>query len=610
MNRSHTPSYRFVQFWIVLLVFSVGCNPKSKPTDAPLEASTDDPSALTELSTIQGDERRSALSGQTVSTEGVVTWVTTDQWKSQGFFLQQDAQEATGSSGVFVQSAVDGIEIGDRVRLTGMVSESSETGMTVLLPIDGESLIAFETIAEGQNLQPVQLPDDQKPIDWEKYESMLVRVPHDSFVVDTYNLARRGQVIVAAKPLRVPTEDNDPDDVSVSDSSAVDSVTASSVRTIKIDDGIDANNLFPIPLLPEMGTDFQTLRVGSKISSLTGIVIENDGEYVLVPTEPLQIEHAPRPKRPDLGDADLALASFNVLNFFSTIDDGRNNARGADSAEELSRQQAKLVTAIVKLDADVIGLMELENNTAAEQKLLDAINERLGDEVYAGCGIPDGFADAPGGRNAIRVGLIYRKSAVEPTRPVELLDDEAFFIARTPLVQEFKSTTNDFRFTVVVNHFKSKGGSDATGLDADQGDGQANYNATRCRQAQAVADHVSSLVDAGQTNVLVIGDLNAYSEEDPIDLLRDAGLTDLTETACPIKDPYTFVYYGQAGCLDHSFASPGLVQHVTIVSPWNINSAEPRFLDYNMEYNPAQLFSPDEFRCSDHDPVLIGIKTD
>ena len=93
-------------------------------------------------------------------------------------------------------------------------------------------------------------------------------------------------------------------------------------------------------------------------------------------------------------------------------------------------------------------------------------------------------------------------------------------------------------------------------------------------------------------------------------LPRDAGLTDLTETACPMKDPYTFVYYGQAGCRDHSFASPDLVKHVTVVSPWNINSAEPRFLDYNTEYNPAPLYRPDEFRCSDHDPVLIGIKTD
>ena len=109
--------------------------------------------------------------------------------------------------------------------------------------------------------------------------------------------------------------------------------------------------------------------------------------------------------------------------------------------------------------------------------------------------------------------------------------------------------------------------------------------------------------------MLVIGDLNAYGQEDPIDALRARGLVDLhqAESTSGAEQDYSFIYYGQSGSLDHAMATPALADDVTGIATWHINADEPRFLDYNQEYNPEQLFEVNPFRSSDHDPMLIGI---
>jgi predicted extracellular nuclease len=303
----------------------------------------------------------------------------------------------------------------------------------------------------------------------------------------------------------------------------------------------------------------------------------------------------------------MTVASFNVLNYFTTIDDGTNNARGADSDVEFQRQQAKTVAAIRALQADVIGLMEIENTAKAEADLVAALNADHGSEVYVGCGVPKGFSETLGGADAIRVGLIYRRDRVESLSEVAMITDPAFAIARTPLMQTFRSVEGGQPFTVIVNHFKSKGGDDeADPENQNKGDGQGAFNAARRKQAIAITKAIETMkVDGQEPRVLVIGDLNAYRQEDPIDVLRSAGLVDLHASN---QDEYSFVYYGQAGSLDHAFASPALAQDVTGVATWHINSDEPRFLDYNTEFQPEALYRPNPWRSSDHDPVLIGIK--
>ncbi|WP_149498833.1 ExeM/NucH family extracellular endonuclease [Roseiconus lacunae] len=458
----------------------------------------------------------------------------------------------------------------------------------------------------------VHLTRQLSDIRWKDYIGQKVRLPGELVVVDNYNLARNGQISVAPRRLFVPTETIDPNDASAEGNSVSGKTNAKAVNQLQrtnnanwivIEDGVKRSNQYPVPLVPAFGTDLPTLRLGSKVKNLVGTITEERGRYYLIPELPLDLVPAERPARPDVGAADVTVASFNVLNYFTTLDDGSNGARGADNRKEFERQTEKLVAAIVGLDADVIGLMELENNLKSEQSLVAAINRKLGKDVYVGCGLPDGFRDAPGGGDRIRVGMIYRRDRLNAVGAPEMIVDRAFSNARTPLLQTFRATEGEASFSVIVNHFKSKGSNEAAGANRDQRDGQGSYNDSRKSQAQALVNYLRDR----KIETLVIGDLNAYSQEDPIDTLRAGGLVDVSQTKSTGQS-YSYVYFGQAGSLDHCFATPALATKVTGIADWHINSDEPRCLDYNTEYGQGVYYRPDAFRCSDHDPVLIGLE--
>ena len=413
---------------------------------------------------------------------------------------------------------------------------------------------------------------------------------------------------------RIDPNDSDPSKNSFEGGSNVAKVVAAKKQNdagvLTVDDGRNSQNIFPPKLFPELGTSQPTVRLGSTIRNVSGRIVRKQGRIVLVPNGRLNWTPAKRPSRPSVGKADVTVASFNVLNYFTTIDDGNNRARGADSATEFKRQAAKIVSAITQLEADVIGLMEIENGRGVEENLVAALNKAAGRNVFKGCGVPTGFRNAPGGGDAIRVALIYRSDKVEQVGGVTMIHDTAFYAARTPLAGTFKSKKGGKPFTVLVNHFKSKGGADeADPENKDKGDGQGAYNATRRSQAVAITKALKQFAAKQPSpRVLVLGDLNAYQQEDPIDALRASGLVDVVSEAAKGEPHYSYVYRGQSGSLDHALATKALAKDITGVATWHINADEPRFLDYNQEFNPKSLFKADPFRSSDHDPVLIGIR--
>jgi len=175
---------------------------------------------------------------------------------------------------------------------------------------------------------------------------------------------------------------------------------------------------------------------------------------------------------------------------------------------------------------------------------------------------------------------------------------------------------NGERFTVIVNHFKSKSCTDAAGAELDQRDGQGCFNPTRLAQAQALRSFVAQRQAAsGSNDVLVVGDLNAYAQEDPIFDLTSSGYVDQIGRF-PVPG-YSFVFDGNSGRLDHAIATPGLSAKVVSASFWAINADEASLRDYNQEFKaprtcsgnpcPPDPFAPDVFRSSDHDPVLVGL---
>src|SRR5690606_38478482 len=371
---------------------------------------------------------------------------------------------------------------------------------------------------------------------------------------ETYALGRYGEVTVSAGGrLFQPTDGHGS------------TQAGNDARRLLVDDGSNVQNPDTIPY-----TDPRVLRIGDSTQGLTGVLGYGFGEYRLQPTVKARFANANRrPAKPRRVGGDVRVASFNTLNWFTTLGE-----RGADTAQEQERQLAKLTAALKGLDADVVGLMEVENNgDAAVGALVDALNRATGAGTYAWVRHPRPGADA------IHVALIYKPGKVTPVGAARSSQDPVF--DRPPLVQTFRPASGRTPFTVIVNHFKSKGCDGATGPDADQGDGQGCYNARRVAQAEAVA----AIADASP-NPLVIGDLNAYAAEDPVKVLTDGGLVSQTRRFVPPHERYSYVFDGQSGELDHILAGRSLSRRATGATIWHVNSDEPVFLDYNTEFNP------------------------
>lgn len=578
---------------------------------------------FTPVTEVQGSGSASPLEGQTVTVRGLVT----------GDFQENDADESSNLGGFYLQGIPDGdletsegifvfdgndppvdVGVGQTVEVRGTVNEYF-----------GETQINASSVrvaGVGTRLPfPLRLPsqatvtnsDGEIIADLEHLEGMLVTLPQDLTVSDLRNLERFGSLTLSHNGrLFQFTNGNSPDAAAYA---AHRSSTAA--RSIVLDDGRRSSN----PASPR----YLGVRAGDAITSLTGVLRYSRGSggdgtetWRLMPTaQPVFDSVNPRPSAPAVG-GDVRVASFNVLNFFSTIDTGQNECgpqgneacRGADSAEEQGRQLSKIVSALAIMDADIIGLVELENNASASlQMIVNGLNARLGSDDYAY--VDTGIIHD----DVIKTGFLYRTSTIDLAGDFAILDrsvDSRFNDARNrpALAQSFETRATGAALTVVVNHLKSKGSSCESDGDPNTGDGQGNCNQARTTAAAAIADWVAAdPTGSNDPDVLIIGDFNAYLEEDPLTAFANKGLTNLLDAR---NDAYSFVFDAQAGALDHAIASASLVPQVVEAIEWHINADEPALLDYNLEFgrDPA-LFDPDSpYRASDHDPVIVGLDLD
>lgn len=311
----------------------------------------------------------------------------------------------------------------------------------------------------------------------------------------------------------------------------------------------------------------------------------------------------------------IRVMAANALNLFATIDSRgatcgplRADCRGADSVEEYERQRAKIIATVLGSGADIVGLMEIENDDGATlDDLVRTLAAASGDDWRQ---VETGVI----GWDTIKVGLIYNAARVEPMGRWRILNsnvDRRFDDGRNrpALAQTFRGPDGFEPVTVVVNHFKSKGSSCADIGDPDLGDGQGNCNLTRTRAAEALADWARSDPTGTGADVLIVGDLNAYQGEDPVRALEAAGYDNLVSRFVG-DGAYTFEFRGRRGVLDHAFATTGLLPRIETVRIWHINAGQPRELDYNLEdgRDPSRFDSSSPIRSSDHDPVIVDLR--
>nr|MDQ3805471.1 ExeM/NucH family extracellular endonuclease [Acidobacteriota bacterium] len=572
-------------------------------------------SAFTPIFQIQGSGPVNTANNTVVTTKGVVTGDFQGAAGLNGFFIQDAAGDgdAATSDGIFVfvpaANPFFGVDVavGDVVTLKGRVIE-----FNTLTEIDNVTALSKCGTAAVPATTVVDLPETVNG-ELERYEGMLVTIPETLTVAQNFFQGRFGQVTLASDGrLFNPTNSHLPNSAA-----AIAQADENARRLLVLDDGFGGQNPAPIPYI---GAD-NTLRAGDTVAGLTGVIdfgsissTTSIRDYRLHPTvAPSFSRDNPRTAAPDAVGGNVKVSSFNVLNYFTSLDlPGTNplDGRGANTALELQRQRDKIVSALKAIDADVFGLIEIENvgfnpgnSPEAIDDLVAALNLAYGAATY------QAIVGPSPGTDAIMTAFLYKPARVTPVGAAVNYPDTPFpnnTFERAPLAQTFDYNANGERFTVVVNHLKSKSSCPAGGPDADQGDGQGCWNARRVIQAQALLGFISGLQSSsGDTDVLVMGDLNAYGKEDPITTLVNGGLVDTI--AGHIANPYSFVFDGLAGYLDHALATPSLATQVAGVTEWHINTDEPSVIDYNTEFKPQDLYAATPYRSADHDPVVVGL---
>jgi len=574
-------------------------------------------SPASQIHTLQGTADTSPAVGTVHTIEAIVSADFQDtSTQLSGFYVQEEANQADNnalsSEGIFIYDNAFGVDVvpGDLVRITGTVDEFF--GLTQM-----KTLTEVTVCSQGNNLQPtnVNLPfADANYL--ERYEGMLISLPQTLTVTENYNLGRYGEVLVSSGGrLFTPTN------IVAPGAQANAQQAMNDLNKLVIDDTSSKQNPDPVIHPSPKLTALNTLRSGDGVTNATGVLSYSASAYRIYPTQTINFtsvnNRTTSPILPATGS--LKVASFNVLNYFNGDGNGGGfpTARGADTQTEFNRQRDKIINAILAMNADIIGLMEIENDGyTTNSAIADLVN---GLNAAATANTSYAFVN-PGiskiGTDAIAVGFIYRVETVQLTGMAALLNSSVDSLFndqknRPALAQTFKEISSNAQLTIAVNHFKSKGSSCASIGDPDTGDGQGNCNLTRTNAATALVNWLATdPTNSGDTDYLIIGDLNAYAKEDPITAIKTAGYTNLVESLVG-PSAYSYVFKGQAGYLDHALANASLAPQVSGINEWHINADEPRVLDYNEEFKTAnqqlEFYSSDVYRASDHDPVVVEL---
>jgi predicted extracellular nuclease len=459
--------------------------------------------------------------------------------------------------------------------ISGQVSElgKARDTLTALTGISSHQLCAAG-IDLPQTL--VELPLDSRQR--EAIESMRITLDQSLTVTDVYNL-HRGEVTLSARGiLRVPTEDHPPGPTAASTAK---NNREWSVRTIS------SQSTRPL------------LSTGTTLIHTNGIMGHNGRGQILLLEQPLtsKLPNSHTLTAPEKNK--LRLASFNLLNFFNG--DGRGGGfpteRGAKTYDDFQAQANRIRSAIAIMKPHLLAVQELENDGFGPQSAARSLVQLLNESGHGSWSVIEPSSGRIG-KDVITVGLFYRSDILVPAGPAHILDSAPFRkISRQPLAQLFQDLSTGQRFLVNANHLKSKGSCPKTGKNSDQRDGQGCWNPARVAAAKAVTVWVNGLaVKSGTDRILILGDMNAWRNEDPVSTFRNQGFTELVERFSGLPQ-HSYVYRGEAGTLDYAFASDALLPSVSHAEIWHINSGWPQKMEL-----------PDPWlRSSDHDPVVVDL---
>ena len=523
------------------------------------------------ISQVQGTGDISMYNGHRKEVKGLVTGVFQEDLK--GYFLQ-DAR-VLQKDGIFVLDSINKVEQGQVVLLDALIDEYYH--QTVLRDVKLLKVSSYKKKSHPKKLR-FPLNDEDK----ETFEGAFVEIKQKMTLTDAYSFLKYGQLELSAIGLfQQPTEylDAQNDSLEIKDLEV-----SQGVNSIIIDD--ISNQKYPEQLYAKN----EDLRLGAELSKLRGYFYQRNERYFLKITDSLVFENVHRSESIEV-DGELKVMVYNLHNLFNGDgqEQGFPTARGAKTFDDYQLQLMKLANAIKVANPDVLALVELENDGEDSYSSIIQLAEVL-NSVIPSRSYRVAESNLASGRDAIKLGIIYDENRISTDGLAEYHSNSIF--SRAPIFQKF-TFQDSLTFVLNVNHFKSKSPRNANGLNLDQGDGQVAYNHKRVQQAELLVQLIDSLY--ADENMLIVGDLNAYTSEDPIQKIEES-FTRLNTKG------ETYVYKGRAGVLDHAFVNTSMSKNVHSAQIWSINALEPAWMDYRNSNADSSMY-----RSSDHNPLLIGL---
>lgn len=560
-----------------LLTCLSACGQESGSRQTETETCT---SSTTAVAQIQGAAPTSGMVGQQVAVQGIVTLLEA----GHGIYIEEpdsDNDKRISNALYLEENEWDSrIKPGTQIFARGTVTEITK-GRNSLTALNN-----IETMTLCGSHHSLPLSDADLPLtglEREALEGMRIKLPATLTVTDNYRL-KSGQINVSGNGFQyVATEVVQPG--------------------VKAGEYASENQtyLMPLQIQPPASAD-DVLVAGTDITNLTGVMTHDDRALRLTvasmstsPAQPQRLNQQSTPKPVAAGE--LRVVSMNLHNYFNGDGDGGGfpTDRGAKTLSEFNDQRRRIGAALNVLKPHLIAVMELENDgfaaNSAAADFIGLLNQAVGGDWQAARPEHDNT-----GNDAITVGLFFRADTWQPAGSARTLSGPEFERSRQPLAQVFQPLSGGDPLLLVVNHLKSKGSCPDSGPDADQKDGQGCWSPIRTTSAQKMSAWVKSLATTDQLdNMMIMGDMNAYRNEDPVNAIRAAGFEELMDGQS--SPTFSFMYFGQAGTLDYAFVSPALRQKTRNSFIWHINSTMPA----NMELPQPWM------RFSDHDPVVVDL---
>jgi predicted extracellular nuclease len=538
----------------------------------PESAGTPCQSITTPVTAIQGNGYHSPLVDSVHTVRGTITYVVPDS----GFYLEDTASPPDGRSSraLFIsdRELARSVQTGQQLELSGQVKElgTKRDKLTALADVSGYQICAGNVELPQTR---VQLPLDSAAR--EALEGMRVLFPQALTLTDVYNLSRGELTLSSGGVLRVPTEVLMPGDAA---------------RNLEKEN----RNHSLVAVLPTPGA---VMAVGASTQNVAGLMGHNgQSQQLFLDAAPEMNLELPAPP-PQAGKNTLRVVTSNLLNFFNG--DGRGEGfpteRGARTLDGFLAQSGRTLAVMEQIQPDLLAVQELENDGFGPDSAAQSLLKLLRDSGQGEWAV---VAPGPGpiGRDVITVGLFYRPQVLEAVGSPRVLDGPEFRrLGRQPLAQLFRDRRTGQTLLVVVNHLKSKGSCPEDRENPDRDQGQGCWNKARVAAVRAEIPWLEGLAgEMGTGNILVLGDMNAWRNEDPVRTFADAEFIDLVEHHSGLPQ-HSFLYWGQTGTLDYAFASPSLANYARSAMIWHINADWPAGMDLPRPW----------LRASDHDPVIL-----